>query len=82
MEDKVSWFIKLWDERNPTSFGIGECGPLPGLSLDATNDFDGALDRIVADINSFKSAKAPEHSNPSIIANHFKKIFYQENQFQ
>jgi len=74
LEDKVSWFIKLWDERNPSSFGIGECGPLPGLSLDATNDFDGALDRVVADINSVKSAKAPEHSNPLIIANHFKKI--------
>ena len=57
MEDKVSWFVKLWDERNPGSFGIGECGPLPGLSLDATSDFEGVLDKVVADINDFKSAK-------------------------
>ncbi|MDL5050942.1 hypothetical protein QQ054_33625 [Oscillatoria amoena NRMC-F 0135] len=38
MKDKTSWFIKLFDERDPGRFGIGECGPLPGLSPEATPD--------------------------------------------
>ena len=36
MRERNSWFIKIWDEHNPEIFGIGECGPLPGLS---TEDF-------------------------------------------
>jgi len=54
MEDKVSWFIKLWDERSPEVYGIGECGPLPGLSLDARTDFEEVLERIVLEIADVK----------------------------
>jgi len=34
MRDKTSWFIRIWDEKNPEVFGLGEYGPLPGLSMD------------------------------------------------
>lgn len=34
MTTKDSWFVKLYDNNNPERFGIGECGPLPGLSPD------------------------------------------------
>ena len=40
MKDKTSWFIKIWDEKNPQIVGVGECGPLPGLSMDARPDFE------------------------------------------
>lgn len=40
MQDKTSWFIKIWDEKNPQIVGVGECGPLPGLSVDARPDFE------------------------------------------
>jgi o-succinylbenzoate synthase len=40
MKDKTSWFIKLWDERHPAVFGIGECGPLPGLSIDFIPEYE------------------------------------------
>src|SRR5687767_9868984 len=63
MENKVSWFIKLWDERNPKIFGIGECGPLPGLSLDATTDFEDVLEKILLDINELNSPKASPQSD-------------------
>ena len=43
MKDKVSWFIKIWDERYPNVVGIGECGPLPGLSIDHRPDFEEKL---------------------------------------
>ncbi len=32
MTQKDSWFLKLWDDQNPEITGIGEVGPLPGLS--------------------------------------------------
>ncbi len=47
MEDKISWFIKLWDDINPERFGLGECGPLPGLSLDDTPDFENVLSSVI-----------------------------------
>lgn len=43
MKDKTSWFVKVWDERFPATIGIGECGPLPGLSIDDRPDFEGTL---------------------------------------
>ena len=54
MEDKVSWFVKLWYEDEPDQFGIGECGPLPGLSIDAIPEIDNHLEKIVNTINSQK----------------------------
>ena len=66
MSEKISWFIKLWDERNPEIFGIGECGPLPGLSLDATSDFDSLLGKFVKDVSHINGATVQEHSCTSI----------------
>jgi len=43
MKDKTSWFIKLWEDAAPECYGIGECSPLPGLSIDAVPDFEKAL---------------------------------------
>jgi o-succinylbenzoate synthase len=43
MRDKTSWFIKLWDDAAPGIVGLGECGPLPGLSIDARPDFEAVL---------------------------------------
>lgn len=51
MKDKTSWFIKLWDEKNPAVYGLGECGPLPGLSIDARSDFEEKLKVIVDTFN-------------------------------
>jgi o-succinylbenzoate synthase len=43
MRDKTSWFIKVWESANPEVLGIGECGPLPGLSPDDRPDFETQL---------------------------------------
>ncbi|HEY5751307.1 MAG TPA: o-succinylbenzoate synthase [Chryseolinea sp.] len=43
MKDKVSWFVKLWDDTEPGVFGLGESGPLPGLSTDDRPDFETVL---------------------------------------
>ena len=47
MKHKDSWFVKLYDNENPAVFGIGECGPLPGLSKDLEGD-------LLAEIESCK----------------------------
>jgi o-succinylbenzoate synthase len=52
MREKISWFIKLWNTSNPSVAGIGECGPLPGLSMEAGPDFQTHLERIVNSIDS------------------------------
>ncbi|MBX2967027.1 MAG: o-succinylbenzoate synthase [Cyclobacteriaceae bacterium] len=43
MKEKISWFVKVWNEDNPTCIGLGECGPLPGLSVDDRPDFEDVL---------------------------------------
>ncbi len=34
MKQRDSWFLKVWDPASPEIFGIGEAGPVPGLSLE------------------------------------------------
>lgn len=51
MQDKTSWFIKIENAAQPSVSGWGECGPLPGLSIDATPDFESVLAEAIDRIN-------------------------------
>ncbi|HEX6890230.1 MAG TPA: o-succinylbenzoate synthase [Chryseolinea sp.] len=53
MKDKVSWFVKIWDEQDPAVVGIGECGPLPGLSIDHRPDLEEKLIATLARLEHF-----------------------------
>jgi len=55
MRDKTSWFITLSDTTLP-GIGIGECGPLPGLSTDARPDFEDVLRETLQRIHSAQPA--------------------------
>jgi O-succinylbenzoate synthase len=46
LKTKDTWFIKLWDDKNPSVIGIGECGPLKGLSPDDRSDLEAKLDEV------------------------------------
>ncbi len=46
MRKKDSWFLKIWDDRNPEIFGIGEAGPLPGLSHEKPEDVEKDLEAV------------------------------------
>ncbi len=50
MPDKTSSFIRLWDDKDPSVVGYGECGPLPGLSVDAHPEFEAMLQAALNDI--------------------------------
>lgn len=52
MPDKESWFIKIWDESNPAVFGIGEAGPLPGLSIDPMEEMDQQFETLISKIEA------------------------------
>ena len=55
MPDKTSWFIKIWDSENPQVVGLGECGPLPGLSVDDRPDYEEVLNAVVKKVNGLTS---------------------------
>jgi len=54
MNDRTSWFIKIWDVTQPNVVGIGECAPLPGLSIDDRPDFEEVLKSVLVKVSSLK----------------------------
>lgn len=50
---KETYFLKLWEEHNPTIVGIGECSVLKGLSIDDTENYEQILNDICKNINEF-----------------------------
>jgi len=62
MKEKTSWFIKVWDDANSDSVGVGECGPLPGLNPEHGPEFENQLETIIATIN-LKSVSFPSLLN-------------------
>ena len=47
MREKRSWFIRLIDTQKPDVVGVGECGPLPGLSVDDVPNFEAVLSDVL-----------------------------------
>ncbi len=54
MRVKETYFVKLWNPRNPDIFGIGECGLFRGLSSDDLPNYTLKLDRACNDISAGK----------------------------
>jgi len=55
MKDKISWFIEVWDEKNSEIVGVGECGPLPGLSVDDRPDFEEVMRDVIQKVPALKT---------------------------
>lgn len=47
MRERTSWFIRVWDDARPHVAGIGECAPLPGLSIDDKPEYESVLRSVV-----------------------------------
>ncbi len=52
MKEKASWFIRIWDNESPEINGVGECGPLPGLSPDHTPELNEILEGFISRFNN------------------------------
>jgi len=51
LTQKDSYYIRISDDENPAVVGLGECGPLKGLSPDDRPDFEAQLSEICAVFN-------------------------------
>lgn len=77
MKDKTSWFIKVWSDNNPGTVGIGECGPLPGLSIDAVPDFEDYLASVVGKVMTFETQdNGVLHRLDDIVSQRFPSIIF------
>jgi len=64
---KSSWFIQVWDDRNPHIQGIGECSIIPGLSPDPQELIENELQDLCGRIQSFSVWKESRgHLFPAI----------------
>lgn len=51
LTQKTSWILRITDIEEPGIEGIGECGPLVGLSIDDIPDFENRLTEVCALFN-------------------------------
>lgn len=51
MAEKDSWFIKIYQSEKPDVFGLGEAGPLPGLSPEHQPEFEEKLQSSIDQFN-------------------------------
>lgn len=52
LTDKYTSFIKVYAQGNDKVFGLGECGPLKGLSIDDRPDFEQQLQEVCNKLSS------------------------------
>ena len=87
MKDRTSWFIKIWDYANPEIFGLGECGPLPGLSVEEIPKMDEVLELTVGRIMHGQLALPTFSGSPAdnlqslntALKEYFSDFFLQQN---
>ena len=53
LTEKVTWFIFLTSQQNSAITGVGECGPLKGLSIDDKADFENKLAEVCKNIHRY-----------------------------
>ena len=63
LSHKDSYFVKIFDHENPSVFGLGECSPLKGLSIDDRPDFDLQLLSICENFNTLDLEVYPWNLN-------------------
>ncbi len=51
LREKTIYFIFIRDPDSDNNYGVGECGPLPGLSLDDRMDLKKNLDLVIDQLN-------------------------------
>ena len=55
LKNKPTWFIKIYHHNNPSVFGLGECGPIEGLSVESGDKMMHQLKKVQESINDLSS---------------------------
>lgn len=63
LTEKPTFFIKVFDEKNPEHFGIGECSVFPGLSPEADGNYGYKLVELLANMALGKETDLSRHSS-------------------
>ena len=58
MQEKETFFIKIWDTSNPNIYGIGECAIFRGLSAEDNSNYENTLKTICENIRPYMSYSA------------------------
>ncbi|PKP33069.1 MAG: o-succinylbenzoate synthase [Bacteroidetes bacterium HGW-Bacteroidetes-17] len=66
LHQKPSWFFKIFDDKNPQTFGLGECSIIPGLSPDDSSDLEPFIHKVSENINAFIADKNALLTFPSV----------------
>lgn len=76
MRDKRSWFIRILDTHMPGVVGLGECGPLPGLSVDDVPHFETVLSDVMRQIEGQEVPREPQEWIARIVPAGFPSITF------
>lgn len=63
LTEKPTFFIKVFDESDPSKFGIGECSVFPGLSPEADGNYGFKLIELLANVALGKETDLSHHSS-------------------
>ncbi|MDE5842712.1 MAG: o-succinylbenzoate synthase [Muribaculaceae bacterium] len=63
LTEKPTYLLKLWDERDPEVFGIGEAAVFPGLSPEADHRYEYKLIELLANIAIGRPTDLSRHSS-------------------
>lgn len=63
MNEKPTFFIKIFDEKDPSKFGIGECSVFPGLSPEADGNYGYKLIELLSNIALGRETDLSRHSS-------------------
>lgn len=63
LKEKPTFFIKIYDEKDPTRFGIGEAAVFPGLSPEADGMYVWKLTELMANVAIGKNTDLSRHSS-------------------
>lgn len=63
LTEKPTFFIKVYDEADPSRFGIGECSVFPGLSPEADGYYGYKLIELLANMALGKETDLSRHSS-------------------
>lgn len=53
LTQKDSWFIRIWDHKNPDVIGIGECSIIKGLSYDDRDGYESKIKEVCDSIDDY-----------------------------
>ncbi|MBU1013731.1 MAG: o-succinylbenzoate synthase [Bacteroidetes bacterium] len=66
LHQKPSWFFKIFDDKNPQTFGLGECSIIPGLSPDDSSNLEPFIQKVSKNINAYIDDKNALLRFPSV----------------